>query len=399
MNQIIIIGNGFDLAHGLKTSYSDYLLWLIKDLMKRSNEGGYSRTFMKDGPFNVKGSHAEISSGDLENFLAEIKDLKDLLTHGRISFDLKPKYSPFFSGDFEHSDSSTTFYYAVINLDSEFIESIISKDHLIDWVDIEAEYFDHLNEILKNHDEVAKKTESIKKLNEDLNFLKTKLVEYLKIIDLEFSNNPITKNDTFFTGRIRDLIYPRRVLGEWLEKRDYPHTRLIVNYNYTSLNKRYRGLDGDQMTTDVINIHGSIDDSEIKKIVFGFGSVAGDQLESIYTSGIRQSSDYLKHTQYHLNGQNSKLIELLESGPFTVRVIGHSCGTSDGTTLRNIFGHKDCKKISIAFRDEEELKDKIYSIYYHVHKDFKELPIEKMSDDLKFPQLKKIHLDDAQDID
>ena len=27
MNRIILIGNGFDLAHGLKTSYADFINW------------------------------------------------------------------------------------------------------------------------------------------------------------------------------------------------------------------------------------------------------------------------------------------------------------------------------------------------------------------------------------
>lgn len=27
MNRIVLIGNGFDLAHGLKTSYADFISW------------------------------------------------------------------------------------------------------------------------------------------------------------------------------------------------------------------------------------------------------------------------------------------------------------------------------------------------------------------------------------
>lgn len=27
MNRLVIIGNGFDLAHGLKTSYKDFIEW------------------------------------------------------------------------------------------------------------------------------------------------------------------------------------------------------------------------------------------------------------------------------------------------------------------------------------------------------------------------------------
>lgn len=31
MNRIVLIGNGFDLAHGLKTSYKDFIDWYWKD--------------------------------------------------------------------------------------------------------------------------------------------------------------------------------------------------------------------------------------------------------------------------------------------------------------------------------------------------------------------------------
>ena len=27
MNRLVIIGNGFDMAHGLKTSYKDFITW------------------------------------------------------------------------------------------------------------------------------------------------------------------------------------------------------------------------------------------------------------------------------------------------------------------------------------------------------------------------------------
>jgi hypothetical protein len=32
VNRIILIGNGFDLAHELKTSYRDFIAWLWEDL-------------------------------------------------------------------------------------------------------------------------------------------------------------------------------------------------------------------------------------------------------------------------------------------------------------------------------------------------------------------------------
>ncbi len=33
MNRLILIGNGFDLSHGLKTSYCDFLKWYIAEAL------------------------------------------------------------------------------------------------------------------------------------------------------------------------------------------------------------------------------------------------------------------------------------------------------------------------------------------------------------------------------
>lgn len=37
MNNLVIIGNGFDLAHGLKTSYSDFIKYIVDSHCKDSN--------------------------------------------------------------------------------------------------------------------------------------------------------------------------------------------------------------------------------------------------------------------------------------------------------------------------------------------------------------------------
>ena len=34
MNRIILVGNGFDLAHGLKTRYEDFINWYFEQLKK-----------------------------------------------------------------------------------------------------------------------------------------------------------------------------------------------------------------------------------------------------------------------------------------------------------------------------------------------------------------------------
>lgn len=35
MNRLIIIGNGFDMAHGLKTSYKDFINWYMNQRVQK----------------------------------------------------------------------------------------------------------------------------------------------------------------------------------------------------------------------------------------------------------------------------------------------------------------------------------------------------------------------------
>jgi len=40
MNRIILIGNGFDLAHDLKTKYENFIDWLWEDLAAKVKQNG-----------------------------------------------------------------------------------------------------------------------------------------------------------------------------------------------------------------------------------------------------------------------------------------------------------------------------------------------------------------------
>ena len=44
MNRLIVIGNGFDLAHGLKTSYHEFILLYLKDNCRKALEDGIKST-------------------------------------------------------------------------------------------------------------------------------------------------------------------------------------------------------------------------------------------------------------------------------------------------------------------------------------------------------------------
>jgi hypothetical protein len=73
MNKLFLIGNGFDLALGLKTSYKDFLLWLIQKYI----EEAYITTYAPYPKYHEieKGSNEQICkkvNGYFENEILEI---------------------------------------------------------------------------------------------------------------------------------------------------------------------------------------------------------------------------------------------------------------------------------------------------------------------------------------
>lgn len=74
MNRLIIIGNGFDLAHGLKTSYHDFILDFLKENCTKA---------MKEGVKNIDSppyrSYYAHKNQLLEVFIGTRYDIKYLI--------------------------------------------------------------------------------------------------------------------------------------------------------------------------------------------------------------------------------------------------------------------------------------------------------------------------------
>ncbi|MDZ7778212.1 MAG: AbiH family protein [Bacteroidales bacterium] len=106
MNRIVLIGNGFDLAHGMPTRYQDFL----DDFWKSTT------TEMKKE--NPRSNHYENNYLDIQN----------------IPYNLPPDstYKTFK----KYSD-----FQLRIEFKNRFLKIISEKTHLSTWVDLEDEYY------------------------------------------------------------------------------------------------------------------------------------------------------------------------------------------------------------------------------------------------------------------
>ena len=174
MNKLILIGNGFDLAHGLPTSYRDFL-----DNFWRSLSANFSNDLIKEIVYvnDMYTSFFEFSV-KTENFKDFWKNVEDY------------RFKRGFHVDNENyelkkgSRETPIFYFK--NL---FFREINLKSSIQGWIDIENEYYLRLKKIVnqsaktvrgrKESDESLslRKREEVVKLNQDFDQVKKLLEE------------------------------------------------------------------------------------------------------------------------------------------------------------------------------------------------------------------------------
>lgn len=357
MNRLVIIGNGFDLAHGLPTSYNHFIDWYWRGVCEGLREQDkfdskyedrlISTTIKFTNQYNTKAVDAFKSLSGYDSLINLFNNLK------------------------ENASGGFSFYHS-FNYKNSFFKSICDKNYIQNWVDIENEYYQLLKECLKERDNTK-----VKKLNEEFEQVKNLLEEYLTTevegkFDLVINRDVyslITKNkyefeeiDALFkevsSSEIKNIRkdVTEYSFGEGISRSTFSvkYTNFL-NFNYTPLIKKFFS-NSDQKIFRYNQIHGVLNNEE-NPIVFGFGDEMDDDYKTIEK---KDDNEYLKNIKSfaYLNTPNYKnLIDFLESDKFQVYIMGHSCGISDRILLNKVFEHKNCISIKIFFHKYDKPKE------------------------------------------
>jgi hypothetical protein len=322
VNKLVLIGNGFDLAHNLKTRYSDFLFWYLNTCFEHSINGKEYRDqllsiqpkFYGKYPFNIP------------------------------QLDTAPKILRFLEKSDHH----------VFNIHSEFLRNILLINAGKNWVDIEHEYFKTLKLILTSKGQQAEEYAS--RLNQDFTYITTELSKYLLNI-----------NETLHTVPGLDLNFAGGTLTKIFNlQRGYSDT-LFLNFNYTDtlIEKAYAS------ENETIFIHGRVSDGEKNPIIFGYGDETDPAYQLIEDFGNNDFLMHIKSFSYFRTPNYQKLLSFVDSQPFTVTIIGHSCGLSDRVLLNEIFEHENCQKIDIFFYSTAPRIDNYKEITQNISRHFR----------------------------
>ncbi|WP_293298596.1 AbiH family protein [Pedobacter sp. UBA4863] len=377
MNRLILVGNGFDLAHGLKTSYKDFILWYLDECFKRA--GIYANgEFYEDEFLHISViEHYRLMmlrglSGEkgLSKYLFEKGLLKSYL-----NFEIGRKYAA--ESNIEKYKHVSELIAHNISYKSTFLKTLVDTCQDCDWVDIENEYFEQLKkckeaENLFNFDKV-------KQLNRELDYLKKKLREYLK----EQTNQDVVVNQQLLNMMYSDFEFKdfksiegyeseskyRRDLGYTLDNKLPKHKLYFLNFNYTQTVNLYRqNAKSNFKCYGVNHIHGELD-NEYNPIIFGFGDEHDKQYLEFEEHKNNELFEHIKSYQYFKTNNYRNLASFLNSDKYQVYIMGHSCGLSDRTMFKEIFDHENCKSVKIFHyaknKDENDFWDKTVNLGRH----------------------------------
>lgn len=397
MNRIIILGNGFDLAHGLKTKYKDFINWYwdkwgqrLRSCGVKSISDGLCSFVLKDevglaGWYLVWSYHYGVHPANLTD--------RQLLEQAK-------------------KDDKVCDY----KMHSTFFSKICNSIETKGWVDIEADYYTMLTEYKGMKDE-------LERLNKDLAVIQSLLVKYLNEIQKNEINEELVCDDIkskmlapfvakdvsieakdkwndFLKRRLNDsdLIdnielykpfdakervkrvhefknaYKDQIEFMGVESIDgdvlphdmlYPDRIMFLNFNYTNTADFYFP---DHPSFILNNIHGKLTKPE--NVIFGYGDESDDEYENLKMMNDNEYLRHIKTSRYLETTKYRDLLSFIESGPFQVVIMGHSCGLSDRTMLNTLFEHANCVSIKPYYYVNEQGKDNYLDIVQNISRNF-----------------------------
>ena len=410
MNRIILIGNGFDLAHGLKTSYADFIDW-----------------YWDKRIFDLHDNYSKVS----KDILCTITSLSDNTW----------QYFYWLNQSVLHSTPGKEVIKQLLAdkanyqiTKSDFFSMISSSDP--QWSNIENTYYRLLfpfigNSFFPYYDNKPKE------LNEELAYVRTLLIKYLKTVQENCISDEIVYLDIieklYAPFKPRDISIGAKLewkrfvderfkfdsnirwddVSDWDElleafdvkdrkqskqeieqfiksyqeqvgymgtesivKHEFPEHFLLpnrimlLNFNYTNTADLYLRKN----ERFVINhIHGNLNEPD--SVIFGYG----DELDENYKKMLEKNdNEYLrniKSVKYLESSNYRNLLEFMESSPYQILIMGHSCGNSDRTLLNTLFEHKNCVSIKPFYHKWDDGTDNYMELVQNISRNFTDMKL------------------------
>ncbi|QHI37962.1 hypothetical protein IMCC3317_33450 [Kordia antarctica] len=378
MNKLIIAGNGFDLAHGLPTSYNNFMDAFWRDL-KDDFEDELVKELVYIHPLNQD----HFSKREVTNFKDFENNIHNYLKRNFRVYELD-KYCFSQKGRAQNYDNQTILF----KFKNQFFKELNKTQSIQNWVDVENEYYQALKNICKDEKLLARhKKEDVLKLHREFEQVKQLLEKYLQKNVVEAYNWSIEDSNSLLRilkpyeslDRILMLAEEFSIeediteIEKLMEVDSRSHTQSsstetqILNFNYTpTFNEYVKSRKLTKFNIDINHIHGELNEN----IVFGFGDEMDEDYKLIEDMDDNEYLKYFKSFQYVQNSYYKDVLRFVDYEKFQVVIMGHSCGLSDRTLLNTIFEHENCRSIKVFYHQKEDGSDNYTEIIQNISRHF-----------------------------
>lgn len=385
------------MAHGLKTGYKDFIdsYWGEVAVTTYDKYVDYFRKSVVTIPDSYNDNLISIR---IYNGKASIPDrvISSCESHNR--------YGVLCSSINKLNKSNKRPFSAELKFKNNFFEHISNQCSLVNWVDIENEYYEALKKLLLVEDAQTRSI-SVKKLNKEFDAVKGLLEKYLTEVSksvieakesitdvfkskISLDNIAVTKSDLFRESVVESALshqpvsthpqtyYPhmletvkeieRKKIRQSMGTDFVPDKILLLNFNYTNTAEKLYVKGG---AYEVINIHGELNNKN-NPIIFGYGDELDDDYKTIEKLQDNDFLENIKSINYHKTRNYRRLLDFIHSGLYQVFVMGHSCGNSDRTLLNTLFEHDNCVSVKVFYHQIEAGKDDYSNIIRNISRNF-----------------------------
>lgn len=421
MNRIVLIGNGFDLAHGLPTRYEDFIndYWkgfmnyciskdvcdiygnyqyddCIKLVFERQGDTLSQHLPNGDNPYNTP-NKTPVSYNELKEFKDKyykqyqniqfnidnkfLTHLLKISTENKSWVDIENEYYKFLIYQFDTTKYNGYYYGDINTLNSDYHHI---KEKLNEYLaniikETEIQPFEQIQEIiyslmvLKDFTDIGKES-----LEEEEN---QKFIRYQQGIKTgrypRLSKDPhpiLSTYDNYSGKKLKEVILSdfkkEGVSTEYFDLK--PAEILFLNFNYTDAEKYYSSNENFEIET--IHIHGELNNPK-NPIIFGYG----DELEENYIKleNLNDNAylENIKSINYQETDNYKRMLNFIDSNKYQIIILGHSCGNSDRTLLNTLFEHENCVSIKpyyYQYKDKKtgEIKDNYSDIVRNISRCF-----------------------------
>ncbi len=365
MNNILIIGNGFDLYHKLPTRYTDFLFltkrW--KQFYAKYNENISRRPYDKNADQIVvrTDEYGKLTEDALEDFL----DNAFVMNPDRIrklgeSIDNNPWINYFVDTNYEKDgwiDFEAEIETVLVNIEQFFSTEVQKCENKIMGQVINPVCYKVISSLM-NHTKSLGRNVGVYHKSDIQKFVygdvKRNLIEELTraLDDLEDALDIYLEE---FVGNINVQNYSEQIknLGDIN----------LLNFNYTYT---YKTVYGGAHLNKHHQIHGSLQE---KDIVLGISDDTFKNLDYIYFQKYFQRIQ--KRTGAFYREWIPKEFHNLEDAPIEVFIMGHSLGQTDKSVLEEFFLNRNAvNKITLFYHSQKAYEELVIALVRLFGKEF-----------------------------